>query len=132
MAKYVYPAVLTNEEDGYSVRFPDISGCYSCGKNLAEAISMAEDALALCLYEMETSKETIPTPTELKDVDLKQEEIVTLICCDTLSYRKMYDKAAVKKTLTIPNWLNLMAEEANINFSQLLQEALKEKLSVKS
>lgn len=132
MAKYVYPALITKEEDGYSVCFPDVSGCYSCGDDLAEAISMAEDALALCLYEMETAKETIPTPTELKDVSVENDEIVTLICCDTLVYRKMYDKAAVKKTLTIPNWLNLMAEEANINFSQLLQEALKEKLAVKS
>ncbi len=131
MAKYVYPALITKEEDGYSVCFPDVSGCYTCGKDLAEAISMAEDALALVLYEMEVSKEVIPTATELQCVSCKQNEIVTLICCDTLTYRKMYDKAAVKKTLTIPNWLNLMAEEANINFSQLLQEALKEKLAVK-
>ena len=131
MGKYVYPALIKQEESGYSVTFPDVSGCYTCGDTLADVIAMAEDALALVMYEKETEKESPPKQTELKNIICEQDEIATLIYCDTLVYRKMYDKTAVKKTLTIPNWLNVMAEEANINFSQLLQEALKSKLSVK-
>lgn len=130
MSKYVYPALIKKEDKGYSVKFPDIPGCYTCGDDLPDAIAMAEDALALVMYEKETEKESLPKQTEIKSIVCDKDEIVTLVYCDTLVYRKMYDKTAVKKTLTIPNWLNTMAEEANINFSQLLQEALKSKLSL--
>lgn len=130
MAKYVYPAIITEEEDGFNVVFPDIPGCYTCGEDLADAIAMAEDALALAMYEKEADKEVIPKKSDIKKMECKENETLSLICCDTLKYRKMYDKAAVKKTLSIPGWLNAMAEEANINFSQLLQEALKAKMHV--
>ena len=128
MAKYVYPAIIENAEDGYNVSFPDIPGCYTCGEDLPEAISMAEDALALFLYELETGNEVIPSPSEIKHLECGQNEIATLVYCDTLEYQKMNNKAAVKKTLSIPGWLNYLAEKASINFSQVLQDALKEKL----
>ncbi len=128
MAKYVYPAIIENAEDGYNVSFPDIPGCYTCGQDLPEAVAMAEDALALFLYELETGEEAIPSPSEIRRLACGQNEIATLVYCDTLEYQKMYNKAAVKKTLSIPGWLNYMAEKASINFSQVLQDALKEKL----
>lgn len=125
MAKYVYPAIIEKAENGYNVSFPDVSGCYTCGEDLADAIAMAEDALALCLYDLEERKEEVNLPTELQDISCNENEIVTLIYCDTLEYQKMYNKAAVKKTLSIPGWLNYAAEKAGVNFSQVLQDALK-------
>ena len=129
MAKYVYPAIFTPcEEGGYTVRFPDVPGCYTDGDTLAEAIEMANDALCLMLYDMEERQETLPGVTNIAEIQAENNEIVSLVACDTLEYRKLYDKKAVKKTLTIPNWLNVTAERANINFSAVLQEALIERL----
>ena len=131
MAKYVYPAIFSPCEDGgFTVSFPDVSGCYTDGDTLPEAIEQAKDALCLMLYDMEEREETLPVPTNIKDVHADQNDVVSLVACDTLEYRKFFDKKAVKKTLTIPNWLNTMAERADINFSAALQEALIEKLHI--
>ena len=131
MAKYVYPAIFSPSEDGgFTVSFPDVSGCYTEGDTLAEAIEKAKDALCLMLYDLEEREESIPVPTSINDVVTENGDIVSLVACDTLEYRKFFDKKAVKKTLTIPNWLNTMAERADINFSAALQEALIEKLNI--
>lgn len=131
MAKYVYPAVFSAEEEGkYSIYFPDLKGCYTCGDDLSDGIFMAEDALALMLYDYEKRKVPIPKPSEPSEINLEKNEFVNLIAADTLGYQKKFNKKAVKKTLTIPEWLNELATEANINFSQLLQEALTTKLNV--
>ena len=133
MAKYVYPAILTKEkEGGYSVAFPDVPGCYTQGENLSEAIEMAEDALGLMLCTYEDKELTINPPSEINRLNLTENEIVTLILCDTLEVRKEIDNRAVKKTLTLPSWLNTMAEKNNINFSAILQAALIEKLGLNS
>lgn len=130
MAKYAYPAIFTREEEGYSVLFPDIEGCFTCGATLPEAIEMAEDALNLMLYDHEEDGDPIPAPSDLKAIQSSTEEIVSLVCCDTTEYRKHFDDRAVKKTLTIPNWLNTLAERSGINFSAVLQDALKTQLGV--
>lgn len=132
MSKYVYAAVFTKEEDGnFSVIFNDLEGCYTCGSTLEEAIEMAEDVLALTLYGYEIDKKEIPEPTDISFIKVNENEFVNYIACDTLEYRKMYNKKAIKKTLTIPEWLNREALENNINFSAVLQEALQEKLMLK-
>ncbi|MCI1958587.1 MAG: type II toxin-antitoxin system HicB family antitoxin [Clostridia bacterium] len=131
MAKYIYPAVFTEEKDGgYSINFPDIEGCYTQGDDLPDGMEMAEDALALVLYGYEADGKEIPKASRIQDIKAAKNEIVTLIKCDTMEYRKMYCSKAVKKTLTIPQWLNEAAEKENINFSVVLQTALKEKLKV--
>ena len=131
MAKYVYPAIFSPSDDGgFTVSFPDVSGCYTEGDTLAEAMEQAKDALCLILYDLEEREESIPVPTSINDVVTENGDIVSLVACDTLEYRKFFDKKAVKKTLTIPNWLNTMAERADINFSAGLQEALIEKLHI--
>lgn len=130
MAKYAYPAIFTREEEGYSVRFPDIEGCYTCGATIPEAIEMAEDALCLMLYDREEDGELIPPPSDLKTVQGDADALVSLVCCDTTEYRKYFDDRAVKKTLTIPNWLNTLAERSGVNFSAVLQDALKTQLGV--
>lgn len=129
MAKYVYPAVFTHEEDGsYSINFPDFESCYTSGETLADGIAMAEDALCLVLYDMEEKGAMIPAASDLNAVPHGEHELVTLISCDTIEYRKFYNNKAVKKTLTIPAWLNTMAERQGINFSTVLQKALQQEL----
>ena len=131
MAKYVYPAIFTPEkEGGFSVRFPDLDGCYTCGDDLGDAIFMAEDVLPLFLCGYEDEKKTIPVSSDMNNIALKKKEFVNYIRCDTLDYRKKLNTKSIKKTLTIPEWLNEEAMAAGVNFSQVLQEALKEKLQL--
>lgn len=122
MSKYVYPAIFTQEESGYSIVFPDLDGCYTQGEDLEDGLSMAEDVLSLTLYGYEVDKREIPTPS--KSLDIENGQFVNFIRCDTMEYRRMFNSKAVKKTLTIPEWLNEEAMALGINFSQALQGAL--------
>ncbi len=132
MAKYAYPAIFTPEEDGsFSINFPDLEGCYTCGDSLEDGIEMAEDALALVLYGYEKDARAIPAPSSSSAFTISGNEFVNYIACDTMEYRKMYNNKAVKKTLTIPEWLNESASAMGLNFSQVLQEALLQKVQTK-
>lgn len=129
---YVYPAIFTPEAKGmYSIIFPDFEGCFTCGDNLEHGMMMAEDVLALTIYSNyeETGKD-VPTSTPISELKLKKNEFASYIVCDTTNYRRQFSSKAVKKTLSIPEWLNDAATKEKINFSQVLQEALKEKLNV--
>ena len=129
MAKYAYPAIFTPEPDGgYSIHFPDLEGCHTCGDDMADGLMMAEDALALVLYGYETDGREIPAPSAPGCISLSKNELINYIACDTLAYRKMYNNRAIKKTLTIPEWLNEAAMAMDLNFSQILQEALLAKI----
>ena len=133
-SKYVYPAVFAPDPSGggFTVTFPDLKNCYTCGDDLADAIEMAEDVLALTLYQYEKEGWAIPTPSALEKVVTAEGEFVTYISADTFEYRRIYNNKAVKKTLTIPEWMNEAAVKANLNFSQILQEALLKKLNISS
>lgn len=123
MAKYVYPAIFTlAEEGGYLVNFPSLENCFTDGDTLAEAFENAEDALALMMCTLE-DKGTPEAPVGIP-VEAPEHGEVHLIHCDTMEYRRLYQSRAIKKTLTIPAWLNTAAERHGINFSQVLQEAL--------
>jgi predicted RNase H-like HicB family nuclease len=126
--KYVYPAIFTPSEEGFAVSVPDLPGCHTCGENLAEAIEMAEDAVSLWLWDTEEDKRLIPLASSALAYEAPQ--FVTLIKADTEAYRRQMDNRAVKKTLSIPAWLNHQAEAAHVNFSGILQEALKKHLQV--
>ncbi len=130
MSKYVYPAIFTPEQDGgYSVFFPDLEGCYTCGDTLADALFMAEDALALVLYGYEKDQRPIPRPSKMPEIAVTADSFLSMVACDTLEYRKRFNNKAVKKTLTIPEWLNEAAVAMNINFSQVLQDALLQRIN---
>lgn len=130
MAKYLYPAVFTPaEEGGYLVDFPDLEGCFTDGDDLMDAMEMAKDVLCLHLYSMEQENKVIPDASNVQDVQ-PAAGFVSLVGCDTIEYRKFFDSKAVKKTLSIPSWLNDMAERAGVNFSGTLQEALKRQLNI--
>lgn len=129
--KYVYPAIFTpSEEDGFLVNFPDLESCYTNGEDMKDAFINAEDVLNLILWNMEESKKDIPTPSSPKAVSYDENSFVSLVSADTLTYRKLHDTKAVKKTLSIPRWLDTMAQDKNVNFSNVLQNALIEELGV--
>lgn len=131
MAKYVYPAVFTKEESGvYCIRFPDVPGCVTSGEDLQDGLDMANDVLCLMLYEMEQDGVEIPPASSVNEVEHDEKSFVSLISCDTDWYRRFYESKSVRKTLTIPAWLNDMAERNALNFSQILQDALKSTLHI--
>ena len=117
--KICYPVILTKCEDGsgYLVTIP-------------EAIEMARDAINLLCVTYEDNKEELPAPSDLSALSCEANEIKTLVDADPAAYRRMLDNRAVKKNCTIPSWLNEKAEQANINFSAVLQEALKQRLQI--
>ena len=123
--RYVYPAVFEPaEEGGFIVSVPDIEGCFSEGKSLAEAMFMAQDALAMILVYHEDHDNPIPDSTPIEKVEVPENCVVSLVLADTDQWRRTYENKAVKKTLSIPAWLNAKATKAGVNFSQVLQEAL--------
>ena len=130
MSKYIFPALFKEDGGYYTVTFPDFESCYTQGDDIADALEAAEDVLCLTLYNLEQANKKIPSPSDIKLIKCNNNEFVSLISCDTLEYRKFYDNKAVKKTLTIPSWLNTMSENEGINFSSVLQEALKGKLGL--
>ena len=123
---YIFPAVFLKEEDGYSVSFPDIDGAFTCGKTFEEALFMAKDCLELNLNTVDE----IPHVTDIDKIKLNENEYLVMVQADMLNFRKKNDNKPVKKTLTIPKWLNDLGIEKKINFSKVLQDALKEKLQV--
>ncbi len=130
MNKLYYPAIFQKEDVGYSVWLNDVSGCISQGDTFQEAIENIKDALGLCLEAAEDENSTLPEPTSPENVQLEPGQFTAIIEFDKLAYLKKHDKRAVKKTLSIPNWLNAAAEEQHINFSAVLQSALMDKLNI--
>ncbi len=123
--KYVYPAIFTPDEDGFQIRVPDLSGLVTFGATLPDALEMAQDAVEMWLAIAEENKEDIPPASKHDQLQLEKEEFVNLVPADTDDYRRRTDTKAVKKTLTIPSWLNHEAERLNAPYSQILQEGLK-------
>lgn len=126
--KYVYPAVFEDDDGKIGVSVPDVEGCYTFGDDMADAIYMVQDALAMMLAHYEDNGTEIPKASDIKTI--KSEGVVSYVMADTMAWRKANDSKAVKKTLSIPSWLNSRAEAASINFSQALQESLCSKLGV--
>ncbi|MEN6462663.1 MAG: type II toxin-antitoxin system HicB family antitoxin [Syntrophomonas sp.] len=128
--KYVYPAIFTKEGENYNVTIPDLPGCFTFGNNIANAIEMARDAISMWLVDAENKSETIPSPSSFESIKYESNSFVNLIDIDSDQYRSENDNRAIKKTLSIPNWLNIKAEKAGVNFSQTLQRALKQQLGL--
>ncbi len=137
----MYPACFFEEENGYSVIFPDLNWLSTCGNSFENAMSMAIDCLAGYLYSLYKENATIPTASHITSVNIteisnelgiKPEKcIVNMVSVDVEMYAKEHFEKSVKKTLTIPAWLNKVALAQNINFSQVLQEALLNKIQMK-
>jgi len=127
---FIYPAIFTYDDDGITTLFPDLPGCLSCADTDEKALYMAKDALRGYLLTCEDMGAEINDPTPLKDIFTEANQRAVLINVCLAFYRKANNNRAVKKTLTIPAWLNEAAERENINFSFVLQNALREELNI--
>jgi predicted RNase H-like HicB family nuclease len=125
--KYVYPAILYPDDGKIGVTVPDLPGCHTYGDDKAEALLMAKDAVEMWLWLAENKREPIPPASD--SLYTQPSETFTLIAADTEEYRQANDTRAIKKTLSIPAWLNYQAEKANAPFSQILQQGLKKYLN---
>ena len=131
MNKYVFSAVFEpNPGGGYSTSFPDLPGCIGYGATLDNALKSAQESLELHLYGMEEDHEPIPEATPPERIQLDDGEFSSCITARMSLIRSEMRERAVKKTLTIPAWLNDIAEKEHLNFSQILQSALKDHLGV--
>lgn len=131
MNKLFYPALFHKaEEGGFWVTFPDIPECMTQGDDMDEAYNMAVDALGLCLADMEKEQLSLPVATTPDKIVVESDAFLAVIEFDMLAYKKRTGSSAVKKTLTIPEWLNEAAIAAGVNFSQVLQEALIQKVGL--
>ncbi len=126
--KYVYPVIFEEDEGKIGVTVPDIPCCFTFGDDMADAIFMAEDVMAMMLADYEDNSKEVPKPSRIQDV--KTDGIVSLVVADITEWRKLVNNKVIKKTLSIPAWLNARAEKAAVNFSQVLQEALCQKLNI--
>jgi predicted RNase H-like HicB family nuclease len=131
MDRYVFPAIIEpGDKKGYCISFPDLPGCITESNNIDEAIRMAKDALELHIYGMEDDGDSIPEPTAPDKLIIPAGAFISLIEVWMPVIREEMQNKAVKKTLTIPKWLNDAAEKEKINFSQVLQTALKDYLGI--
>ena len=130
MERLFYPAVFHKaEEGGYWVTFPDIPECITEGDDMAAAYDMAVEALGLALEEKIENREKLPVASDVDDI--KDSGTVVIVQFDLEDYNRKHNNRAVKKTLTIPEWLNERALAMNVNFSQVLQDALMEKVGIR-
>ncbi len=128
---YIFPAVISllGEKD-YNVRFLDFENITTYGESLADAFDAAEDALKLEIFDLYNDKLGIPESSDVSNIKVGSDETLILVKVNLKEILKQYDDKAVKKTLTIPSWLNKMAEDEKVNCSQILQEALKKKFNI--
>ncbi|MCL2606316.1 MAG: type II toxin-antitoxin system HicB family antitoxin [Coriobacteriia bacterium] len=128
----VYPIVLEKTDDKnapYLVHVPDFEGMTQ-GADIADALNMAHDYIALAGVQMQNDGLALPSPTPLNNVVTTDEEIKTLVLADLAAYRAKLEKRTVRTTVTIPSWLVAAAKKEQINFSATLTEALQEKLGL--
>lgn len=128
MNRLFYPAIFHKEDNGFWVSFPDFPECLTEGDSMDEAYEMAVDALGLAITSRKQEGLDIPKPSEPNTLN-PEEGIITIVSFNMLEYLKKHNSRAVKKTLSIPEWLNEEALRLGINFSQVLQEALLQKIS---
>lgn len=121
---FVYPAIFHKENESYWVEFPDLKGCHTYGDSIVETMEAAQEALSGYLLTLLEQGDSIVAPSDVSSYN-PSDGFSTLVSCDINQYK---DTKAVKKTLTIPSWLNDRAVSMGLNFSQILQEALLSKI----
>lgn len=131
MKTYVYPAYFRKTtSETFSIDFPDLPGCTSSGDTIEEAMTMAREALSLHIYGILEDKEDLPVPSDLFVITQEEGSFLTLVEGRPDIIKTEIRNKSVKKTLTIPYWLNKEGERLNINFSQVLQDAVKEHIGI--
>ena len=121
--EYVYPAIFhRNKDESYTVIYPDLPGCISEGKNLGHAMYMAQSALAQWIVYLTDKKQTIPNASPVEKMKTSKNEFVNLICAE------VRDARAVKRTVSIPKWMDEKVIQSGLSLSRVLQDALSERL----
>lgn len=128
--QYIFPALFYFDSDGISIEFPDLPGCLPCAQSQEDAFKNAKEALGLHLYGMEQDGEEIPEPTPVNQLTPEDGGVVVMIEVFMPAFRERMNNKSVNRTVTLPAWLNAAALECNINFSQILQDALKKQLNI--
>lgn len=123
---FVYPAIFHKENDAYWVEFPDLEGCHTYGSSITEAMESAQEALGGYVLTLLEQNKKLDSPSDISSLNV-EDGFSSLVSCNIDQYK---DTKAVKKTLTIPSWLNDRAVKMGINFSQVLQEALISKIQI--
>ncbi len=121
---FVYPAIFHQENNSFWVEFPDLEGCHTYGSSITETMEAAQEALAAYILTLLEQEKDIASPSDISDFHV-EDGFPSLVSCDINQYK---DTKAVKKTLTIPAWMNERAIAMGINFSQVLQDALLSKI----
>ncbi|WP_029502479.1 type II toxin-antitoxin system HicB family antitoxin [Lachnoclostridium phytofermentans] len=132
--KLIYPAILTpfsDDSGGFVVEFPDLQGCITEGKTLAEALEMGVDAASGWVLDELEDGNKIPAPSNITDIIPPAGSFVNLFVLDMDSYSEKYGSQSIRTNVTIPAWLKTFGEKQNLNFSKVLQDALLEKESIK-
>jgi len=131
MRTYLYPAYFRHvKSGGYSMDFPDLPGCVSAGKGLEEALAMAREALSLHLFGMLEDGDEIPAASDPASLSPDKGAFIAPVEGRPDMVGDEIRNRSVKKTLTIPRWLNAEAKRQRVNFSQVLRDALRERLGV--
>ena len=122
---YAYIAVFTFDPDGISIEFPDLPGCLSCADSYQEAYENAEEALSLHLYSLEQTGESIPKASRIEEIQLESGQFPALIRVNMCLERAKIENVTIKKTVTLPAYMNIWGEQHHINFSGLLQDKIR-------
>jgi len=128
--RYLFPAIFSYAEDGINISFPDLPACFSFGFSDEEAFRNAKEVLELYLFSLEEDRLEIPEHTTINQIKTKENEAVMLIDVWMVPVRDQMKNKSIRKNCTIPAWLNDIAEENKVNFSLVLQSALKEYLGI--
>lgn len=131
--KNAYPIVMTQGKEFVVVFVPDFN-INTQGKDIPDVIEMARDAIGLMGIDMQDDGEALPEASSIASAQAEAPSgaIVSLVDVDFAEYRRKNDMRVVKKNCTIPSWLNFEAERAGVNFSAVLQAALKSELHITS
>jgi len=130
--KYLYTAIILPIEDGsgYYAKVPDLPGCITTGKDFQDTLAQITDAASIWLVNAEDDRpDEIVSPTSQRDMDIPSNASVTILQIDTISYRAAIDTRAVRKNVSLPAWMENLADKRGLNCSQILQDALMTKLS---
>lgn len=130
--RYSFVALLNYADDGISIEFPDLPGCYPCADkdDTAMALKNAKEALGLHIWGMEQDGEAIPEPSKITDLELASDQVPVLIEVFMPPVRERINSRFVKKTLSLPAWLASKADEDGVNCSRIFQNALMDYLGI--
>lgn len=128
--QYISPARFKAEDNGIIVTFPDLEDTFTDGETMQEAFENAEDVLNLMLWNREEENAAIPPPSTQEKIPVPREAVPAMIKEDTLGYRKRHDQKTIRRSVTLRRWLDSIARERNINFSQLMQNAIRRECGI--